>query len=65
MERVYILMPMGPNTMETGSKTNNTVKELNNGQMELCMKENIMKVKRMVKENSYLPMVQCTKEISK
>lgn len=51
MERVSIHMQMGQNIMEIGKTISNMVMVRNPGQMGLFMKVNIMKAKRMGKEN--------------
>ena len=51
MEGEYILMQMEQNIMESGKTTNNTEKVLKLGLMELFMRVNIMKERRMDKES--------------
>lgn len=65
MERVHTLMQMVLNILDTGKMTNSMVKVLRHGQMEPFMRDNIMKEKRMAKENLLLLMDQSMKETSK
>ena len=61
MDKVYTLMPMEPNIRVNGRKTSNMGRVLRHGQTEPCMKENIVKVKKMDKANSLLQMGQSIK----
>lgn len=62
MVEEYILMQMELNIMENGKTTNNTEKVLKLGLMEQFMKVNIMKERKMDKENYYLQMVRYMKD---